>query len=160
TAPLPALTYPQGFEGTMDEIRVWASARTQSQIQTMIDQPLGSDDIAQCLVYVGVEAGNNYASASIWSTPPQPVTPAIPPADPYLQIVVSQVPFDPFTTVTTRLTGCENYGLFLATHFSAPAMAMTFAPPQACSVKVGLRLCDALLIAFPTEAGGDDLSGT
>jgi hypothetical protein len=159
TAPLPPLTYPQGFEGSMDEIRVWAGARTQSQIQLMMDQPLGPDDIAQCLIYVGVEEGNNYASASIASTPPQPV--AFPVASySYLQVVPSQVPFDPFATITSRLTGCEGYGLFLATHFSAPAMALTFAPSQPCSLKVGLRLCDVLLIAFPTQAGGDDLSGT
>lgn len=70
-------------------------------------------------------------------------------------------PVDPFTDVTNRIPGYQNYGICTAIPFSSVGLQVAFQPSVTYSTKISLRQGDQLQVDFPsTDAGGSNLTGT
>ena len=149
TLPSPNfLPYAQGFTGCLNELRTWNGPRTVTQIQQLIAQSLGPE-----LSSYQQQGLFGYVGSEQLQTLVQP--------DAYLSLTSDAPPFDPFTDVTNRIPGYQNFGIFTAIPFSTVASEVTLQPSQTYSTKISLCQADQLQVTFPgQDANGDNLSGT
>jgi hypothetical protein len=140
------LPYAQGFCGCLNEIRCWNSPRTATQIQQLIQQPLGGQ-------------WSNYQSQGLFAYVGSSFLQQVINAGTYQVLTSDAPPFDPFSDVDNRIPGYQNFGMFFAIPFTTVALEVTFAPSQTYSTKISLWQADQLQVAFPgQDANGDNLS--
>ena len=142
------LPYAQGFTGCLNEMRCWNGPRTAPQIQQLMTVPLGAD-----LSTYQAQGLFGYVGASQLE--------ALIQSGPYLALTSDAPPFDPFTDVTNRIPGYQNFGIFSAIPFTTAAPEVTFGPSQTYSTKISIWQDDQLQVSFPNQdAAGDNLTGT
>lgn len=147
----PVPNYPanaQGFCGCLNELRTWNNPRSITDIQQLMQQPLGTDlSSYQQVGLVGYFGSSQLAGVVQAGT--------------YLSMGSDAPPFDSFPDVTNRVPGYQNYGICLAIPFSTVALGVTFQPNQPYSTKISLCQTDQLQVSFPeTDTQGDSLTGT
>jgi hypothetical protein len=146
STPLLPFSYPQGFEGLIDELRIWSVPRTAGELQQLMLTPLSAPLPNGLFGYYPFDNDG-------------PTAPSLPSS--YAQLVPSTVPFDPFPQLANRLPGCQNYGIQLATPFASPVVQIDFGATPTYSVKVGLKQGDRLQIGLPnTDTSQHVLDGT
>lgn len=142
----PFQPYAQGFCGCINELRTWYGPRSAGEIQQLIDIPLLDQATYQSEGLAGY-VGQAYFSEI--------------PTTAYLGTTTDAPPVDPFTDVTNRVSGYQNYGICTAIPFTTVALDIEFQPSQPYSTKISLCQTDQLQVSFPsTDANGDNLTGT
>jgi Concanavalin A-like lectin/glucanases superfamily len=135
--------YAQGFCGCINELRTWYGPRSASGIQQLIDLPLFDQQTYRDIGLAG------YVGQSVFDSIQTTA---------YLVTTADTPPVDPFTDVTNRVPGYQNYGICTAIPFTMVALGIQFQPSQTYSTKISLCSQDQLQVSFPTtDANGDNL---
>ena len=116
-APTPFPSLAQGFCGCLNELRTWYGPRSVSGIQQLIDEPLALN----FNFYQDNEGLAGYVGAGVFS--------AIQPTA-YLVTTSDAPPVDPFTDVTNRVPGFQNFGICMAIPFTTAAPEISFQASQ------------------------------
>lgn len=151
SSPYPQFHYPQGFIGTLDEVALWTTPLTQTQVQAAMTAPVSQDGLDS-----GLAAYFNFDQSPVnnaWSNqaPGASGVAQGPTQGTLTASVITTIPTDPFSGVSS-LPGARAWGIGLMTPLSVSSVQLAAGVPS--TYKAALAAGDQLAIGIPGQLQG------